>query len=128
MRLNEIENKERKVWHITPASNLPSIMKSGLVPAIGPRSKSINEKKKAIYAFPDGLSLTDAMTNWLDDALGEQHLVVLELIVSENKIYKHPGRWEVQMPDIDEWYGEYPGSPPEEWHGDAGDGTWMDTD
>lgn len=122
----------RKLWHITPASNLKSILENGLIPTIGPRSESAEEPIPAVYLFPDGNSLVDGMTNWLDDEFDER-LALIEVEISEDWIIEHDIRWESQVHrtippesililfnDIEDWDGEYPGDPPEEWFDDSG--------
>jgi CRISPR/Cas system-associated endonuclease Cas3-HD len=125
----ESENIERKVWHITPKANVSKIMKQGLIPKIGRRSKSAKEKTPAIYVFPDSISMEDALTNWLDNEFEDVKLSILELTVPSNWITEHAIRWEAQILhpvppsmikilvlNIDSWHGEYPdGNPPEGW-------------
>jgi pyrimidine deaminase RibD-like protein len=69
-----------KVYHVTPASNLDSIMKAGLRPQVGARSSQIPGEQSAIYCFPDKTSLEDAMMNWLGDEFDEdEELALLEI-------------------------------------------------
>jgi hypothetical protein len=72
-----------KVYHVTPASNLDSIMKAGLRPQVGARSSQIPGEQSAIYCFPDKTSLEDAMMNWLGDEFDEdEELALLEIDTS----------------------------------------------
>lgn len=57
-----------QVFHVTPLANLPSILRLGLQPRIGPRSDPAGEPIAAIYAFPSRSALEDALTNWMADA------------------------------------------------------------
>lgn len=69
-----------KVYHVTPASNLDSIMQAGLRPQVGSRSSQIPGEQSAIYCFPDKASLEDAMMNWLGDEFDEdEELALLEI-------------------------------------------------
>ncbi len=122
MRL--IENAtEAKVYHVTPKRNVPRIMRDGLQPRIGPRSKKGREKIASIYVFPDWLSCEDGMSNWLIDEFDETTpLSVLELTIPTSWLHRDQLQWEAEIrqvvpPDhirvvisnIDEWTG---GTPP----------------
>ena len=118
-----------KVWHVTKRSSVSKIMRQGLIPRRGSRSRSANEQQAAIYVFPDSISLEDAMTNWLDDEFADVSLSLLEITVPRDWVHQNTIRWEatitrpvppdhirVLVPDMDEWHGEYPGgNPPEGW-------------
>jgi hypothetical protein len=66
-------------YHVTPERNLVSILKHGLMPQIGPRSRELGETSAALYAFPSRQHCEDAMTGWLGDALGDDPVVILAL-------------------------------------------------
>jgi hypothetical protein len=80
------EEKEKlpgKVYHVTPAKNVPFIMNQGLYPRVGDRSNKIQGETPAVYCFPDTNSLEDAMMNWLGDEFGEdEELALLEINTS----------------------------------------------
>lgn len=120
-----------KVWHVTPSRNVSNILVTGLQPQKGDRSKSANELENGIFVFPDGLSLIDALSNWLGDEFDEDEpLSILELTVPPEWVKHHDIRWEgvishpvppnnirVLVPSVDDWNGNYPAEhPPENWH------------
>lgn len=79
----------RTLYHVTPAANLPAILKQGLVPAIGPRSADLGETAPGIYTFANLMDLDGA--DWLVDAFeNDEALAVLELRVAPDAP-QHPG-------------------------------------
>jgi hypothetical protein len=69
-----------KVYHVTLADNLDSIMSRGLIPQIGDRARKIEGEKPAVYCFPDKASMEDAVMNWLGDEYDEdEQLALLEI-------------------------------------------------
>jgi len=79
----EKESLPAKVYHVTPAVNVPTIMSRGLIPQVGDRSNKIQGETPAVYCFPDTNSLEDAMMNWLGDEFGEdEDLALLEISTS----------------------------------------------
>jgi hypothetical protein len=68
------------LYHITPTRNLSNVMKNGLVPKIGKRSKAFGEPKPAIYFFPDLKTVVDGIENWLAHEFSENaRLSLLEI-------------------------------------------------
>jgi hypothetical protein len=57
------ENLEGVLYHITPTKNLSQIKRVGILP----REPQDMKDKKAVYLFPDRISLDDAMMNWMGD-------------------------------------------------------------
>lgn len=134
---------EVAVWHVTTSASAEKILRQGLEPRIGPRSRSARETSRAIYVFPDGLSLVDGLSNWLADEFPDHvRLSVLELRVPGSWIEQDAFRWEavilrdvppervrVLVPDLDEWNGTYPdGVPPSGWFPDDGESEPQDLD
>lgn len=79
----EKEALPSKVYHVTPAVNVPAIMSQGLQPQVGDRSNKIQGETPAVYCFSDTNSLEDAMMNWLGDEFGEdEDLALLEINTS----------------------------------------------
>ena len=124
------ESQMTRVWHVTFKRKVPSILRQGLEPRVGKRSRSVKEKVPAIYVFPDPTSLEDALTNWLGDEIPDAKLSILELIVPEDWINHDNLRWEarilrpvppnmikVVVPDIDDWTG-----PSNDWFEDVPQG------
>lgn len=69
-----------KVYHVTPADNLDEILRHGLVPQIGLRTRKIEGEKPAVYCFPDKATMEDAVMNWLGDEFDEdESLALLEI-------------------------------------------------
>lgn len=60
------------LYHLTPASNVPAILREGLVPQIGERSALVGETVPAIFCFADLRELEDALTNWMADYFDEE--------------------------------------------------------
>ena len=50
------------MYHVTPAKNLDSIKKHGLICKIGPRSQKIGEPISAIYLFPNLIDFEHIVT------------------------------------------------------------------
>jgi hypothetical protein len=74
-------------FHITRHENLPSIMRKGLVPAIGERSNKIGEDRDAIYLFEDKDTAEDALMNWLGDEYDEdESLTMLKVAIPVNSM------------------------------------------
>lgn len=73
-----------KTYHVTPKSNLPSILKNGLVPTIGERSQLLETIPK-IYLFPSKENLETALLNWLGQEFEdlEEDLIILEIDLSD---------------------------------------------
>jgi len=90
------EEKMTDVWHLTDKQNVPSIMKNGLEPRIGAKSKSASEKKNRIYVFPDLRSVEDALTNWWYDNT-EYRQALLQLRVPASWITQDQVRWEATI-------------------------------
>lgn len=65
------------LYHLTPARNLPSIMRDGLVPQIGARAKLIGEPTPGIYLFNSVEEAEDAMMNWFGDQFDEEIPIAL---------------------------------------------------
>lgn len=63
--------------HVTPSSNLASILAAGLKPLIGARSIAI-ESTPAVWLFPDWASLEDA--TWLYDLFEEDDQLAVLLV------------------------------------------------
>jgi hypothetical protein len=59
-------------YHVTPATNLSSILKDGLRPSIGERSKRLGETRPAVYLFTRPEALEDALVNWLGEAFDDE--------------------------------------------------------
>lgn len=70
-------------WHVTFASRLCAIMRHGLLPRIGPRSRKCREQKPAVYFFTSVEEVENGLSNWLGEQLEDAgSLVVVEADIS----------------------------------------------
>lgn len=86
MRIREITESvgELKLYHVTPASNIKSIMKKGLLPRVGERSAQLGERK-AVFLFPTMEDAEEAVGNWLGDEFDdEENLALLEITLDSD--------------------------------------------
>lgn len=60
---------EKSAYHVTLISNLPSILKFGIMPTIGDRSQLYGERTPRVYLFPTKEDCDTALEQWL----GEQY-------------------------------------------------------
>lgn len=74
-----------KYYHLTDETNLVSIMREGLKPQLGPRSKLFGETTEAIYMFPSLDDVDDALgCPWAEEAWDDDvSLAVIEVSVPE---------------------------------------------
>ncbi len=74
-----------KLYHITPKSNIASIMEHGLVPSIGPRSSEFGERNAATYFFASLEDAESSLMNWFGEEFDEEtELRMLEIDVPES--------------------------------------------
>lgn len=57
------------LYHLTTRRNAQSILKHGLIPQIGPRSKRFGEPEARIYCFSSAVAAKDALGNWMGQEL-----------------------------------------------------------
>lgn len=72
-------------YHITPMSNLESILQTGLEPRIGERSKELGENEKRVYLFHSIEDMNNALGNWLGECFEDEEieLAIIELQVPD---------------------------------------------
>jgi len=71
-------------YHVTTLENYVDIEKNGLVPKIGPRSENLGEVDPRIYLFPDKITCSDALMNWLGEEFDEvDSFIILEVDISK---------------------------------------------
>lgn len=74
-----------RCWHVTPSGSVRGILKNGLEPRIGPRSRSVGEDVPKIYVFTSWKELVGAVNGWLGVAFRKGvRMAVLELNVPED--------------------------------------------
>jgi len=69
-------------YHVTPTSNLESIIKNGLQPSIGERSLDRGENEQRIYLFTSKQACEDALSTWLGECFENEEpefLTILEI-------------------------------------------------
>lgn len=71
-----------KAYHITPTTNIPSILKNGLCPLIGERSQDYEELEPAIYLFKTLKDVENACMNWLGEYFEDEQLSLIEVNLS----------------------------------------------
>lgn len=76
-------------FHVTPTSNLDSIMKQGLIPRVGERSAKVGEKP-AIHLFHNWDEVEDAMMNWMGDEFEDEPLSLLKVTVPATAVEEDP--------------------------------------
>lgn len=83
------------LFHVTPISNLDSIMKNGLIPQIGERSEGL-ESEKAIYLFPTYADCETALGQWLGEEFDDldEEVVSLKIELPDNFSLEQTCEWE----------------------------------
>ncbi len=94
------ENTEEDAYyHVTKSNNVSSIMKNGLLPSVGDRSKKFNERP-SIFLFRSRQDVEDAMMNWLGDELGDDPTTLLKIKIPHNiQVYPTSAGYERQVFD-----------------------------
>lgn len=84
--MSNTENLPRSnyVYHVTPRTNITSILESGLIPHCGPRSQEIGEQIERVYVFRNKEELENGLLNWLGEAFEDtldpdEDLVIIEI-------------------------------------------------
>ncbi|GCD60205.1 hypothetical protein WSS15_20970 [Acetobacter pasteurianus] len=84
-------------FHVTPAENLPSIMRNGLEPRIGPRSEDLGEKYKAIYLFPNVEAMENALGNWMAEAFDDDETLAVIHVSLPSGTFQHNTGYEIEV-------------------------------
>lgn len=74
-------------WHITPASNVLSVLREGLKPQIGERSEQVGEDREKVHLFSTFADLESA--HWIEDAFDED----VPLALFHVGVPSAPGAW-----------------------------------
>ena len=56
-----------KLYHLTPAENMPSIRREGLLPKIGDNRIDDIDIGPAVFMFPNFECVEDALSNWFGE-------------------------------------------------------------
>jgi hypothetical protein len=74
-------------FHVTRAEKLPAILREGLKPAIGRRSREADEPRPAVYIFPSEKAASDALATWLGEEFEpEADLLMLEVALKPEQV------------------------------------------
>jgi hypothetical protein len=68
-------------YHVALTRSIQRILRKGLVPTRGPRSRLLGESRDAVYLFRDRDAVDDALGSWLGDALHDVPLTLLRVTV-----------------------------------------------
>ena len=91
------ENEDNTFYHVTPSENVKSIMKTGLRPSVGDRSKKLNEKPST-FLFKNKDDAEDAMMNWMGDELENTPTNLLKIKLPPHiKAHKSSAGYEHQV-------------------------------
>lgn len=72
------------LYHITPATNLPNILKDGLIPKIGPRALAGGEERASIWLLSCQEDANDAIKIWFFLECGQpSDLRILEVEIPQ---------------------------------------------
>jgi RNA:NAD 2'-phosphotransferase (TPT1/KptA family) len=71
-------------YHVTMSRSVHRIVRNGLVPIRGPRSRLLGESRDAVYLFRDRDAVDYAVGGWLGDALPDVPLTLLRVTVPAN--------------------------------------------
>jgi hypothetical protein len=96
VKVRDVGNQERTLYHVTTRRALSRILSEGLLPKIGPRARRFGETKKRIYTFPDLPSLMDGVANWLGEAL-PPNPAIISLHVPQRWCHQDEVQWEVTI-------------------------------
>lgn len=64
-------------FHVTLTRHVDKILRKGLCPRRGPRSRKLGEPHKAVYLFKSREDAENGLSNWLGDELSEDEPVAL---------------------------------------------------
>lgn len=79
-------------WHVTPVTNLPSILKGGLIPAIGPLSARLGEARPAVHMFSGFDHLQDGW-GWVETEFDEDAPLAVLHVSGDYETSHHGPAW-----------------------------------
>lgn len=84
------------LYHLTPLAKIADILREGLVPQIGQRSKLAGETQPAIFCFHDLTQVEDALMQWIGDYFDEDEpLAVLRIAAPDDVLIGEGAGYEV---------------------------------
>lgn len=85
----------KTMYHVTPISNLESVLEKGLIPQIGERAAEL-EEEAGVFLFATYEACEDALCNWLGEAFEEQEeeVVSLKVELPEAFVLEQAVEWE----------------------------------
>ena len=84
-----------ELFHVTPKSNLESILTNGLIPQIGERSKEM-EIEPLVCLFASYEDCENALCNWLGESFDEleEELITLKVVLPNTVRIEQTTEWE----------------------------------
>ena len=88
--VHNLLKKPIRLYHVTPAKNLPKILEQGLVPQVGPRAERMGEEMPGVFLFETPENLRDRMKRgFLRDFKKGTELSILEVSIPSH-LYIQP--------------------------------------
>lgn len=84
--LSKADDLLRIGYHVTPHSNLPDILKHGILPRLGERASLANEKLNRVYLFASLEGAENALSNWLGEEFDEVDLAILAVDITSLEV------------------------------------------
>ena len=87
----------RTLFHVTPISNVKSILKDGLLPQLGERSQQVEDEKEGVFMFSNYESCEHALCNWLGEEFEEleEELITLKIELANEFPLEQETEWEM---------------------------------
>lgn len=82
-------------YHLTTSAGLPFILKEGLQPKIGERSRDCNEQEPAVYLFPTEDDLENALSGWLGEVFPEDEILHVLAVDMSDVPQESVVEWEI---------------------------------
>lgn len=78
----------RTFFHLTPAENIPGILKEGLLPRVGYNRIDDIELGPAVFFFPSYDCVEDALLSWYGEISEGEDIALLELDLTDTPLYR----------------------------------------
>jgi hypothetical protein len=76
----------RTYFHLTPAENIPGILKEGLIPRLGVIDTIVTELGPAVFFFPSYDCVEDALLSWYGEISEGEDIALLEVELNLDEI------------------------------------------